>query len=215
MPKPKASIDLTPKPYRLLKTDLAAKLSPRSQGVITYLLLVDTGPEPQVHIAVTGNEGGGLWSKEVVSLQSVQTILGVYAGQPFTTKALRAAYAGLSSNNAPFGMAVLKDLGLVQSVPGKAHHYVQCGDWPQQIAQWMAEEGPVISYPQSSDVSDGQGDADGVDTPDALGETQADADSASASATTLSLPKGRKGKKSEVHTPSDEVADKVNDAPAA
>lgn len=95
MPKPKASIDLTPKSYRLLKTDLAAKLSPRSQGGITYLLLVDTGPEPQVHIAVTGNEGGGLWSKEVVSLQSVQTILGVYAGQPFTTKALRAAYAEL------------------------------------------------------------------------------------------------------------------------
>ena len=39
MPKPKTSPDLTPKPYRLLKTDIAAKLSARSSGGITYVLL--------------------------------------------------------------------------------------------------------------------------------------------------------------------------------
>lgn len=68
MPKPKTSPDLTPKPYRLLKTDLAAKLSARSSGGITYVLLADATDAPELHIAVTANEGGGLWSKEVVRL---------------------------------------------------------------------------------------------------------------------------------------------------
>jgi hypothetical protein len=33
--------DLSPRPYRLLKNDLAAKLSAHSQGGITYYLLAD------------------------------------------------------------------------------------------------------------------------------------------------------------------------------
>ena len=53
--------DLTRRPYRLLKSDLAAKLSPRSQGGITYYLLAD---ETELYLAIVGNEGGGLWSKE-------------------------------------------------------------------------------------------------------------------------------------------------------
>ena len=72
MPKPKTSPDLTPKPYRLLKTDLAAKLSARSTGGITYVLLADTSDVPELHIAVTANEGGGLWSKEAVRLDIIK-----------------------------------------------------------------------------------------------------------------------------------------------
>lgn len=78
MPKPKTSPDLTPKPYRLLKSDIAAKLSARSTGGITYVLLADTGDEPELHIAVTANEGGGLWSKEAVALNTIETVLDAY-----------------------------------------------------------------------------------------------------------------------------------------
>ena len=72
-------VDLPPKPYRLLKTDLAAKLSARSSGGITYQLLVDTTDTPQLHIAVTANEGGGLWSKEAVRLDSIEAVIDAYA----------------------------------------------------------------------------------------------------------------------------------------
>ena len=72
MPKPKTAPDLTPKPYRLLKSDLAAKLSARSTGGITYLLLADMGDDPELHLAVTANEGGGLWSKETVRLDTMR-----------------------------------------------------------------------------------------------------------------------------------------------
>lgn len=148
MPKPKTSPDLTPKPYRLLKTDIAAKLSARSSGGITYVLLVDATDAPELHIAVTANEGGGLWSKEVVRLDTIETVLDAYAGQPFPTKALRGAMVGRSSNNPPFCLAVLKDLGLVEPAPDKAHQHVKVGDWQAFRIEWLAKPGEPVTYPE-------------------------------------------------------------------
>jgi len=148
MPKPKTSPDLTPKPYRLLKSDIAAKLSARSTGGITYVLLADTGDEPELHIAVTANEGGGLWSKEAVALNTIETVLDAYASAPFPTKALRGAMLGRSSNNPPFCLAVLKDLGLVAPAPDKAHQHVKAGDWAAFRAEWLAKQGEPVIYPE-------------------------------------------------------------------
>lgn len=147
MPKPKTSPDLTPKPYRLLKTDIAAKLSARSSGGITYVLLADTTDEPELHIAVTANEGGGLWSKEPVRLDSIEAVLDTHVGQPFPTKALRGAMVGRSSNNPPFCLAVLKDLGLVAPAPDKAHQHVKAGDWHEFRAEWLSKPGEPVIYP--------------------------------------------------------------------
>lgn len=148
MPKPKTSPDLTPKPYRLLKTEIAAKLSARSSGGITYVLLADTTDAPELHIAVTANEGGGLWSKEAVRLGTIETMLEAYAGQPFPTKALRGAVVGRSSNNPPFCLAVLKDLGLVDPAPDKAHQHVKAGEWQAFRTEWLAQSGEPVIYPE-------------------------------------------------------------------
>lgn len=148
MPKPKTSPDLTPKPYRLLKSDLAAKLSARSTGGITYLLLADMGDDPELHLAVTANEGGGLWSKEAVALKTIETVIDAYASAPFPTKALRGAVVGRSSNNPPFCLAVLKDLGLVAPAPDKAHQHVKAGDWAAFRAEWLAKQGEPVIYPE-------------------------------------------------------------------
>lgn len=148
MPKPKTSPDLTPKPYRLLKSDIAAKLSARSTGGITYVLLVDVGDDPDLHIAVTANEGGGLWSKEVMRLDTIEAVIDAYAGAPFPTKALRGAMIGRSSNNPPFCLAVLKDLGLVAPAPDKAHQHVKSGDWAAFREEWLAKPGEPVIYPE-------------------------------------------------------------------
>lgn len=148
MPKPKTSPDLTPKPYRLLKTDIAAKLSARSSGGITYVLLADTTDVSELHIAVTANEGGGLWSKETVRLDTIEEVVDAYAGQPFPTKALRGAMVGRSSNNPPFCLAVLKDLGLVTPAPDKAHQHVKAGDWQAFRTEWLAQPGEPVIYPE-------------------------------------------------------------------
>ncbi len=140
-------VDLTPKPYRLLKTDLAAKLSARSSGAITYQLLVDTTDTPQLHIAVTANEGGGLWSKEAVSLSNIEPVLAAYGDGPFPTKALRGAMVGRSSNNPPFLCAVLKDLGLIAPAPDKAHQHIKTGDWQAFREEWLSAPGEGGMYP--------------------------------------------------------------------
>ena len=140
--------DLTPRPYRLLKSDLAAKLSPRSQGGITYYLLAD---EAELYLAIVGNEGGGLWSKETVSLTAIETAIEA-AGEPFATKALRAAIVGRSSNNAPFTCAVLRDLGLIAPAPEKAHQHIKTGDWPAFRDHWLAQAGEDILYPAPADA---------------------------------------------------------------
>ena len=158
MPKAKTAPDLTPKPYRLLKTDLAAKLSARSSGGITYLLLASEA-DPALYLAVTANEGGGLWSKEAVSLDSIEEILSPYAEQPFPTKALRGAVVGRSSNNPPFLCAVLKDLGLIAKSPDKAHQHVKAGDWQAFREAWLSALGEVVMYPPETDGATNAPDA--------------------------------------------------------
>jgi len=140
-------VDLTPKPYRLLKTDLAAKLSARSTGGITYQLLADTSDTPQLHIAVTANEGGGLWSREPVGLGTIEKVLAPYGDGPFPTKALRGAMVGRSSNNPPFLCAVLKDLGLIAPAPDKAHQHIKTGDWQAFREEWLLAPGEQVMYP--------------------------------------------------------------------
>lgn len=143
---PKTAPDLTPKPYRLLKTDLASKLSARSSGGITYLLLASED-HPALYLAVTANEGGGLWSREAVCLDTIEDVLAPYADQPFPTKALRGALVGRSSNNPPFLCAVLKDLGLIAKSPDKAHQHVKSGDWQAFREEWLSAPGETIFYP--------------------------------------------------------------------
>lgn len=139
---------LQPQTMRLLHTDLASKLSPRSQGGITYVLLADSANA--LWLAVTGNEGGGLWSKEAVSFQALDNLLQPYAGQPFATKVLREVFHGKSNNNAPFCAAVLKDLGLLAPSPDKPHQHVQAGDWAAFSQTWLAKEGVEVTYPEAA-----------------------------------------------------------------
>ncbi|CAM5573588.1 hypothetical protein SSTU70S_05054 [Stutzerimonas stutzeri] len=149
--------DLTPRPYRLLKNDLAAKLSARSQGGITYYLLAD---EAELYIAIVGNEGGGLWSKEVVSLAAIEAAIEA-AGEPFATKALRSAIVGRSSNNAPFTCAVLRDLGLIAPAPDKAHQHIKTEDWPAFREHWLGQAGEDILYPAPVEAKAEDHDASG------------------------------------------------------
>lgn len=154
--------------FRLLKTDIAAKLSTRSEGGITYIVMADLGDWPDLHIAVTANEGGGLWSREAVALSTIETIIDGFAAQSFPTKALKEATVGRSANNAPFLLAVLKDLGLAQSSTDKHHHYVKAGDWQSFRNELLLQDGPEITYPEvtpsSSDEEEANTSINAADT---------------------------------------------------
>jgi len=192
--------DLTPRPYRLLKNDLAAKLSARSQGGITYYLLAD---ETELYIAIVGNEGGGLWSKEVVSLTAIEAAIEA-AGEPFATKALRSAIVGRSSNNAPFTCAVLRDLGLIAPAPEKAHQHIKTGDWPAFREHWLTQAGEAILYPA-------RGEAKAEDH-DAGGETVEAGEEGDTSIVTPTAGKPAKRKKTREAEAEQTIADKASAA---
>ncbi len=199
MPKPRTAPDLTPQPYRLLKTDLAAKLSPRSQGGITYVLLADLGDAPDLHLAVTANEGGGLWSREAIALSTLEAVLAAYGDQPFPTRALSDAMVGRSSNNPPFCLAVLKDLGLVRPAPDKAHQHAKAGDWAAFRAEWLAQPGEAVIYPEPV-VEAGQGrEVTSAAAPEAA--------ASGASAESVTFGRGRKRKPAPVEEPAIEAPD--------
>lgn len=160
--------DLTPRRYRLLKKEIAAKLSARSAGQLTYLLLASeprSEDEPSaLYLAVTGNEGGGLWSREAVALDAVEQVLdAIGSDRAFPTNTLKAAIVGRSTNNAPFLCAVLRALGLLRPAPDAACRHLKAGDWQDFRSRWLSQPGEAVIYPPPT-VSAGQSKKEAEDT---------------------------------------------------
>ncbi|KAB7623400.1 hypothetical protein [Alkalilimnicola sp. S0819] len=121
--------------YHLLREGTATKLGQRAQGTITYRWLADPEHE-QLFVALTGNESGGYFSREIVPFQAVEAC---FAHQDealaFRTRIFRQAFVGKSTNNAGFLAAILRAEGLLGPAPEAAHEYVRLGNW----AAWTAE----------------------------------------------------------------------------
>ncbi len=117
--------------FRILKVGTCPSLTQASQ--ITYRLGLN---EDQVYLAIAGNSGGGLYSKEYVSLEAI--IAAIQGDQPITGKTLRPLFKGKSANTPGFALAAARDLGLIVAKPGEEGGY-QCGD-----AQRCREEIAVL-----------------------------------------------------------------------
>ncbi len=115
-------------------TKTAPKLGERSSGRITYQSSV--GPDGECFIAISGNDSSGYFSREPVSLTTVEKCLpDSPLDKPFTVRALRAAFVGRSVNNAGFLAAALRTEGLIQEA-ALPRQYLRSGDW----TEWKAEQ---------------------------------------------------------------------------
>ena len=95
----------------------AAKLSTKKRGFVTFTLAtcIDTG---ELELRLTGNDGGGLHSKEWLSVTAIVDVLNMQiADKPFKSTVLKSIFKGASANNASFLAAVLrsKDINLIVS----------------------------------------------------------------------------------------------------
>ena len=130
-----------PTTFLRLHSAVAPKLGLRSAGRIGYQLLTDTDRQ-HLYLALTDNDGGGYFSREIVPFAAVQTCLdGHDPCQPFPSKRLFASFQGRSSNNAPFLCAALRDLGLLQAAPGKPFQHAVADDWAGWITTQLARPG--------------------------------------------------------------------------
>lgn len=136
---------VVPTTYLRLVEDRAPTLSGRS--AIRYAVFADPA-RTQVFLAVTGNEGGGTWTKAPVRLADVEAALAeVPAGTPFRSKLLRASCPGRSANDAPFAAAALIHAGLLAPAEGVKHQLVRVGDWSAWAAAMLAREGEPVMFP--------------------------------------------------------------------
>tara|TARA_R110002012_G_scaffold84696_1_gene211635 strand:+ start:10516 stop:11034 length:519 start_codon:yes stop_codon:yes gene_type:complete len=95
----------------------AAKLSTNKRGFVTFTLAtcIDSG---ELELRLTGNDGGGLHSKEWLSVTAIVDVLNVQVtDKPFKSTVFKSVFKGASANNASFLAAVLrsKDINLIVS----------------------------------------------------------------------------------------------------
>ena len=95
----------------------AAKLSTKKRGFVTFTLAtcIDSG---ELELRLTGNDGGGLHSKEWLSVTAIVDVLNVQVtDKPFKSTVFKSVFKGASANNASFLAAVLrsKDINLIIS----------------------------------------------------------------------------------------------------
>ena len=66
----------------------------------------------KLHLAITGNSGGGMWCKDWASASAIQDV--VLGEGDLTAKSFHPLHAGRSINTAGFILAALKELGAIR-----------------------------------------------------------------------------------------------------
>ena len=65
-----------------------------------------------LHLAITGNSGGGMWCKDWASASAIQDV--VLGEEGLTAKSFHVLHPGKSINTGGFVLAALKELGLIR-----------------------------------------------------------------------------------------------------
>ena len=113
----------------ILKTASAPKHSKRSAGKNIHYNLWTDDQRRDVLWQISGNDGGGQHSLELVPMAKVQSTVAALTGhEPFRTRLLRSVFSGRSTNNAGFLVCAMYAEGLLAAA-STAHHHVVQSDW--------------------------------------------------------------------------------------
>lgn len=137
--------------YLCLKVGQAAKTGERSTGHITYRVLASADRQ-HLFFTLTGNEGGGWFSHEIVPVSRIEEILDSVPdkNQPLPAKTLRPAFVSKSVNNAGFLMALLRAESLFTPAPGDMQLHVLVDDWLPWKRRILEEDGvPYVPTPKA------------------------------------------------------------------
>ncbi|EOX4959312.1 hypothetical protein ACFKIX_003923 [Vibrio alginolyticus] len=96
----------------IVREGKAKKLSPKTENHVFYEIAIHD-EENELHIRMSGNEGGGLHSKEWVPLKDITAVLDVQGDKPFKSSVMKCVFSGQSVNNAGFMCGVCRGLGLI------------------------------------------------------------------------------------------------------
>ncbi|HCE3469725.1 TPA: hypothetical protein NG625_003790 [Vibrio parahaemolyticus] len=96
----------------IVREGKAKKLSPKTENHVFYQLS-EHDDLNTLHLRISGNEGGGLHSREWVSMVDIITVLNEQDEKPFKSTVFKSVFKGGSANNAGFLAACCRGLGLI------------------------------------------------------------------------------------------------------
>lgn len=116
------------------------KLSPKTSHNHVFFDIAENDAEGELYIRLSGNEGGGLHSKEWINLTKLFAILDEQVDKPFKSTALKPAFKGASANNAGFLAGVLRsdDIGLIVQSGTSVFLHVLADDYEEKKAKLLA-----------------------------------------------------------------------------
>jgi len=114
------------------------KLSPKTTNHV-FFDVAEHDEEGELYIRLSGNEGGGLHSKEWINLSKLFAILDEQVDKPFKSTALKPAFKGASANNAGFLAGVLRsdDIGLIKQSGTSVFLHILAADYEEKKAKLL------------------------------------------------------------------------------
>ncbi|ENG8027017.1 hypothetical protein ABVF67_004114 [Vibrio parahaemolyticus] len=115
----------------IVREGKAKKLSPKTENHVFYEIAIH-GEENELYIRMSGNEGGGLHSKEWIPLKDITAVLDVQGDKPFKSSVMKCVFSGQSANNAGFMAACCRGLGLIIQSEKSVFLHVLAPDYEQR-----------------------------------------------------------------------------------
>ncbi|HCH6039227.1 TPA: hypothetical protein NK087_003874 [Vibrio parahaemolyticus] len=115
----------------IVREGKAKKLSPKTENHVFYQIALHD-EENELHIRMSGNEGGGLHSKEWIPLKDITAVLDVQGDKPFKSSVMKCVFSGQSANNAGFMCGVCRGLGLIIQSEKSVFLHVLATDYEQR-----------------------------------------------------------------------------------
>ncbi|HCE4729323.1 TPA: hypothetical protein NKA91_004324 [Vibrio parahaemolyticus] len=115
----------------IVREGKAKKLSPKTENHVFYEIALHD-EETELYIRMSGNEGGGLHSKEWIPLKDIIAVLDVQGDKPFKSSVMKCVFSGQSANNAGFMAACCRGLGLIIQSEKSVFLHVLASDYEQR-----------------------------------------------------------------------------------
>ncbi|MGL1634411.1 hypothetical protein ACSTJT_12935 [Vibrio parahaemolyticus] len=115
----------------IVREGKAKKLSPKTENHVFYEIALHD-EENELYIRMTGNQGSGLHSKEMIPLKDITAVLDVQGDKPFKSSVLKCVFSGQSANNAGFMAACCRGLGLIIQSEKSVFLHVLAPDYEQR-----------------------------------------------------------------------------------
>ncbi|HCZ9272693.1 TPA: hypothetical protein O4G62_004292 [Vibrio alginolyticus] len=115
----------------IVREGKAKKLSPKTENHVFYEIAIHD-EENELYIRMSGNQGGGLHSKEWLPLKDITAVLDVQGDKPFKSSVMKCVFSGQSANNAGFMAACCRGLGLIIQSEKSVFLHVLAPDYEQR-----------------------------------------------------------------------------------